>query len=181
MAEEWLPVSGYEGLYEVSNIGHVRNMKTGHILKPINNGNGYLTVSLCKEGKPQKLFIHRLVATAFVENPNNYNIVNHLDESRNNNSAENLEWTTNERNLRYGTATKRMAEKLRGRIGKNSSHHRDIVCVDTGEIFHGSGEINRKYGISTKNISSCCKHKRKVAGGMRWMYREEYENEFIRN
>ena len=182
MAEVWRPVVGYEGHYEVSNLGNVRNSRTGYVLKPIDKGIGYMSVGLSKHGKVEQYYIHRLVATAFVENPNNYNVVNHLDESRDNNRADNLEWTTNLANLRYGTADARIAEKLRGRIGKDSARHRDIVCVETGKVYHGANEAGREHKINPKNINNCCAGRRKIAGGFHWMYREEYENnESLRN
>ena len=182
MAENWLPVAGYEDHYEVSDLGNVRNVKTGYILKPMNGGIGYMVVGLSKHGKVKQHYVHRLVATAFVENPHNYNIVNHLDESRDNNRADNLEWTTNLANLRYGTADARIAEKMRAKIGKDSVRHRDIVCVETGQVFHGSREASRECHINASNINSCCTGRRRVAGGFHWMYREEYENnESLRN
>lgn len=98
---KWLPVIGYEELYEVSNYGQVRNTRTGKILSGVNT-NGYIRVRLYnKDGKPNKYYVHRLVAEAFILNPNNYPIVNHKDENKSNNYYENLEWCTYLYNLTY--------------------------------------------------------------------------------
>lgn len=122
--EIWKPVTiekngvlyDYSGLYEVSNKeGKVRNVKTGKLLKPIKHRSGYSQVSLYKDGKKQEFKIHRLVATAFIPNPQNKPFVNHLDENPSNNSADNLDWCTNKENLNYGTCPQRISEKLKGR------------------------------------------------------------------
>lgn len=106
MADKWLPIKGYEGLYEVSNTGKVRSLdrmvrnssgngtklSPGKILKQSDVGNGYLRVDLCKNGEIKHFAVHRLVASSFVKNPENLPMVNHKDENKENNSAENLEW-----------------------------------------------------------------------------------------
>lgn len=109
--EVWAAVeeTGFEGLYEVSNFGRVRKVKTGKLMKIYSNGNGYLKVDFMNGGKRSKLYVHRLVAKAFVPNtnPKLYNVCNHLDENPLNNHADNLEWTTMTANLNYGTAKER--------------------------------------------------------------------------
>lgn len=114
--EEWKPIKEFEGLYEVSNFGQVRNNK-GQILKPaIKKGHAtnYKVVSLFKDGKGHTKTIHRLVAEAFIPNPNNLPCVNHKDEDGTNNFPNNLEWCTKQYNTNYGTAQERRREKIKG-------------------------------------------------------------------
>ena len=112
MTEEiWRPVVGYEGLYEVSNTGRVRSLdryvrrnyfKKGRILK-LNDRRGYLFVELCLNNKTKNFSVHRLVAQAFIPNPDNLPQVNHIDEDKLNNRVENLEWCDSKYNSNYGT------------------------------------------------------------------------------
>lgn len=115
--EEWRPIKGYEN-YMVSSKGKVKSLnynKTGKekILKPANDGHGYLFVQLCKNGKVKKMKVHRLVANAFIPNPNNYPIINHRDETRCNNCVENLEWCTVAYNNSYGTRTEKCSTSIK--------------------------------------------------------------------
>lgn len=111
--EMWAAVeeAGFEGMYEVSNLGRVRKTKTGKIMKQYNNGYGYgyLKVDFMNNGKRVKLYVHRLVAKAFVANddPTTKTLCNHKDENPLNNRADNLEWVTFKDNLNYGTAKER--------------------------------------------------------------------------
>ena len=111
--EEWRDIKGYEGRYQVSNLGRVRSLRDNHgnyrekIRATILNKEGYNYISLYKEGKIKMCLVHRLVAEAFIDNPNNYKEVNHKDENKQNNSVSNLEWCTAEYNCNYGTRNKR--------------------------------------------------------------------------
>lgn len=113
--EEFRTIAGYEGLYSVSNLGNVRNDLTGKILKPYPNHHNYLRVRLCKNAKAKGYFIHRLVAFAFIPNPDpdNFPEVNHLDEDKTNNRVENLEWCNRKYNANYGTARQRQSDTCR--------------------------------------------------------------------
>lgn len=112
MAEIWKEITGYEGLYQVSNLGNVRRI--GHLetnkngiqrmlkdknLKPKVDGKGYVHVILFNQNKRKTIRIHRLVAEMFIPNPNNYPQVNHKDEDKQNNKVDNLEWCTNKYNF----------------------------------------------------------------------------------
>ena len=182
--EEWRDIKGYEGLYQVSSWGRVKSLnykRTGKegILNGDPNNIGYMSVVLYKNGKRKPRLIHRLVAAAFIPNPDNLPIINHIDENKNNNRVDNLEWCTHEYNTNYGTANKRRAEKssktLKGR--KLTNEHKNkisesnkgkrsmkVKCITTGEIFKSITEASEKYNIVRQNISSCCKGKYKSAG-----------------
>lgn len=99
--EIWKNIDGYDGKYQVSTWGRVRNAETGKILTPYKNEKGYLKVGLQKNGKSNKHRVNRLVAKAFVMNPYNLPQVNHKDGNKENNSYTNLEWTTNEINQKH--------------------------------------------------------------------------------
>lgn len=120
--EEWKPAVGYEGLYEVSNLGNVRGVNRmtyrkgvvrclkGKIRKPQIISTGYKQVQLSKDGKVKGICIHRLVAEAFIPNPDNLPCVNHKDEDKTNNNVENLEWCSFKYNSNYGTSISRMVD-----------------------------------------------------------------------
>ena len=169
MNEEWRDIKGYEGLYQVSNLGRVKSLNCrGHkgcigILTPRLDGKGYEMVALYKEGKARNTKVHRLVAQAFIPNPNNYPQVNHKDENKTNNNVKNLEWCTNEYNHNYGTRNERVGKLL----------SKKVICITTGEIFNSMREACRKYNIHTGSMTECCQGKRKTAGGYKWEYFKE--------
>ena len=103
--EIWKPVKEFEDLYEVSNIGRVRSLRRNKILSTPNRiaGRGYPFLYLYRNGKRDSQMVHRLVAKAFIPNPNNYDEVNHKDEDATNNVVTNLEWCTHSYNMNYGT------------------------------------------------------------------------------
>ena len=115
MIEEiWRPIEGYEGLYEVSNLGRVRSLDRffyrlhkGKVLSPTKDRYGYLTVTLNYNGKSKTIKIHRLVAQAFLPNPDNLPQVNHKDEVKSNNCVDNLEWCSAKYNVNFGTRQER--------------------------------------------------------------------------
>lgn len=114
--EEWKPAPGFEQDYEVSNCGRIRSHRKGRVrvLKPIlEKWNGYFTVSLFDvDGRMHKVKVHRLVAIAFIPNPQGYSCVNHKDENKTNNDVENLEWCSKAYNTTYGTSRQRARETL---------------------------------------------------------------------
>lgn len=158
--EEWRPLVGYEGLYEVSNMGRVKSLnyrRTGKekILEPYDDGYGYLKVKLFKDGKGKNCRINRLVAIAFIPNPYNLPEVNHKDEDKTNNCVENLEWCTSQYNVEYSKA-------------------KAIIGIDkiTGLIveFTSINEASRQLGINQGNICTCLKGRYKSCGGFQWYY-----------
>lgn len=122
MEEIWKDIKGYEGLYQVSNFGRVKNMRTGRILK--NNmlaSSGYYFVFLYKDKNRSFEYIHRLVAMTFLDNKDNLPCVNHIDEDPSNNIVSNLEWCTYRYNNRYGTKQDRISNSLKGFYKNNKS------------------------------------------------------------
>ena len=172
MREEWRDIKDYEGIYQISNRGNVKSLnyrRTGkeRILKGSKDSNGYLQVHLCKDGKMKAYCVHRLVASAFLENPMGYTDVNHKDENKENNCIENLEWCSRLYNNTYNGRAKR--------IGKKRS--KPIIGFDKvlGLIvkFSSAHEAEVETGIASSHITACCKGKRKSAGGYIWQYLED--------
>ena len=165
--EHWKEIAGYEGLYQVSNLGRVKSLKYGKekILKPRKTHNGYLKVGLYKDWHRKYLFVHRLVAEAFIPNQNNLETVNHKDEVKTNNVASNLEWMSIGDNNNYGTHNKRVAESLSKKV--------QMFDKSTGELlatFPSTREAERVTGIANQSISKCCKGKLKSSGGYIWCF-----------
>ena len=164
--EEWRPVVGYEGRYEVSNLGRVRRIK---IIEPVKKKHGYMQVSLEDRNRVRKSFrLHRIVATAFIPNPDNKPQVNHKDENPENNQVDNLEWATAEENTNYGSRTARAA-------AKNGSKT-PIVQIDpkTLEVigeYPGQSTAAKVTGIGVSCINACLRRKQKKAGGYLWEYK----------
>lgn len=129
MEEIWKPIEGYEN-YHVSNMGNVMNIVTGKILKQHDNGKGYFHVMLYnKEHEGRTIMVHRLVAIAFIPNPQNLPQINHIDECKHNNCADNLEWITSEDNINHGTHNER--------VGLNNPNRIPIYSVDeNGEVIY---------------------------------------------
>ena len=158
--EEWRNIKGYENLYQISNLGRVKtlprkNRKTKEkIMKLRKDKDGYLRLGLHKEGKQTTHQVHRLVAEAFLENPNNYECVNHKDENKQNNKIENLEWCTRAYNNTYGTR----------KYNNMSRNKKKVKCITTGEIFSSIKEAENAYSIHSQNICKCCKDKTKSSG-----------------
>ena len=191
MKEEWRDIKGFEGKYMVSNTGEVKSLnyrRTGkeEILKGVDYGEGYLYVSLWKDGKVKQCRINRLVAQAFIPNPNNLPEVNHKNEDKTDNRVENLEWCSKSHNVNHGTRNKRAAEKLKGKkhseehnkkIGKKLSKPVFSVDKESGLImwWQSAMEASRQTGIAQSNITLCCQGKVKSAGGHIWFYADDNE------
>lgn len=166
--EIWKDITDYEGLYKVSNLGRVKSLKNDKekILKPVISSNGYLFVNLCKQGKQKPTNIHRIVAKAFIPNPNNLPIINHKDEDKTNNCVNNLEWCTYQYNNTYGSRIDRFISSNRN----NPKTSKKVLCVETNKIYHSVRQIERDLGFGIGNIWSCCNGKYKQAYGYTWRY-----------
>ena len=169
MVELWKEIDGYAGRYEVSNLGRIRSINYNNsglprIMKPEVTSKGYLAVGLSKNGKRKGYRVSRLVASAFVPNENGLPEVNHKDEDKTNNRADNLEWCDRAYNNKYGTRISRTAEANRKPV---------LQYTKDGELlarWEGAKEAERVLGISDGCIWLCCNRKRKTAGGYVWRY-----------
>lgn len=157
--EDWKDIQGFDGLYQVSSDGRIRNNK-GKILKLFQDGYGYLYVGLHKNGTILTKSAHRLVAEAFLENPNNYEQVNHKDEDKHNNNVDNLEWCTPKYNCNYGSRN----EKLSRRVNQ--------IDPQTGEVIHqwASARECGRNGYDAASVSRCALGKYKQHKGYIWKY-----------
>lgn len=169
--EIWEKIDGYEE-YFVSNHGNIKSTKRGveKILKPAKDKKrGYLRVNLWKNHKGHSYTVHKLVANAFIPNPNNLPQINHKDENKENNHIKNLEYCTNKYNLNYGTRKERISKK-RGK---------PVIQFDLNMNFikkwNGTIQASKQTGINEGNIWECCNHKRKTARGYVWKYEEEMQ------
>ena len=120
MQEVWKDIKGYEGLYQVSNLGQVKRLSNNKytrekMLKPRKGKSGYLQVILSEKGNIKSKYVHQLVASAFIPNPNNYIEINHKDENKENNNFENLEWCTHKYNCNFGTRNIRRVATMGGK------------------------------------------------------------------
>lgn len=203
MNEVWKDVVGYEGLYQVSNLGRVQslghdNWHKGRILKPHLDGKGnYFMVGLSKDKHTKHKLVHRLVAETFIPNPENLPQVNHKDENKQNNIVENLEWCTNEYNINYnnGAAMKRaiktryerydrkeLVKKTKETKRKRGSFSAEIPVNQ----FTWDGRFIARYislteamkatGAQMHVISRCCRGFCKQAGGFVWLFDKDVEN-----
>lgn len=162
----------YTGLYEVSNMGRVRSLKDNHgehrekILKSGYDNNGYCTVVLYKNRKTKGFLVHRLVATAFVPNPENLPVVNHLDECKSNNHVENLEWCTVQQNTKYSSY------KYKGLLtGDKNPNSKKVVCLETENVFTTVKEAKE---WCHGDVAQCCNGRSKTAGGYHWMWYKDW-------
>lgn len=209
--EIWKDVKHYEGLYQVSNYGRVKSLErdtfmpdgtrnghiTEHIMPQHSNFNkktgsgGYMTVILYKYNKGKKEFVHRLVAMAFIPNPDNLPQVDHINTDKLDNTVENLRWVTAKQNC-WNPLTREKTKKAdRSKCGakgerNGATTHREknlfvqqskkVICVETGEIFNSILEASRSVGKKSSSlISACCRGKSKTAYGYHWEYYKEQE------
>ena len=183
--EIWKDIKGYEGLYQISNLGRVKNTKRNIIRKPTLCKNGYLYVDLWKENKRSKKTIHRLVAEHFLENNNNYTDINHIDGNKQNNILINLEFCNRSYNLKEAYRL-----KLR-KIVKPMLNKKNSLCPTSKKVnqynlqnnfikqWESTMEVERQLGIKHTHISGCCLNKKncKTAGGYIWKYAEVVDSD----
>lgn len=169
--EIWEDINGTEGWYMVSNKGRVWSWKKGQILKQNICKVGYYVVSISYNNTPKTKYVHRLVAEAFIQNPNNYNVINHLDENKLNNHVDNLEWCTQSHNVTHLNAqNKRLISK--GDDWNKLARAKAVLQFNLeGELineYESASEVNRLFGYY---ISPCCRGEQKTAYGYIWKYK----------
>jgi hypothetical protein len=172
--EVWKPVVGFEGLYEVSNLGRVKSLKRTttsgrELVQSLNRGYKYVVLS--KNGKQYNAKVHRLVAESYIPNPEGKKEVNHIDGNKANNAVENLEWATASENSRHAMQS-----------GLNPCWINNPITSKSVDMLSASGtllktfpslkEAERQTGIQRANIQGCCAHRQscKTAGGYKWRY-----------
>ena len=161
--EEWRDIKGYEGTYQVSSYGRVRNKHK--ILSPYTTEYGYKGIKLSKNGIKENFRVHRLVAMVFLDNPNNLPIINHKDENPSNNHVDNLEWCTIKYNNNYGHKNEKCSQTLKGKLTKSKNPNaKKVKCITTNEIFDTLLDASETYNIYYESIILCCRGKRKSAG-----------------
>ena len=165
--EVWKDVAGYEGYYQVSNEGRVRSvdryvnsrngkrLSKGKLLRPKQNVDGYLCLTLSKKNQISLVRVNRLVAEAFIDNPDELPVVNHIDRNKINNNADNLKWCTVEYNARYSSA------KAIAQYDKQGNLIREWEAIS---------DAHRELGINLSNIAQCCRGFRATAGGYVWRH-----------
>jgi hypothetical protein len=172
MEEIWKDIPGWEGFYAASNLGRIKNVRTGHIQKLYNHKNGYVYCHLSKNGSTKVLRVHRVIAETFIPNPNNLTQVNHKSEVKTDNSIDNLEWCDAKYNAGFGTRIERIVEKNINHPGKSKWV---IKLNKDNEILHfypSTMQAERETGINHSHIMKCCLGKKnyKTAGGYIWKY-----------
>ena len=191
MKEIWKDIIGYEGLYQVSNFGRVKSLdkimfvygcqkdpiqaiKKGKILTPRKNSDGYDKVSLTKNKVAKEYFIHRLVAICFLDNPNNYEEVNHIDGNKTNNNVSNLEWCTHLQNMQhcYENNLRKKSTTHCGLKYGNNPNAKKVYQYDLNMNFIASwssfSEAANFVGVDSSNISRCCSGETKTCKGFIW-------------
>lgn len=177
MEEIWRDIEGYEGRYQVSNLGNVLSLNYRHHgyskqLVPKRNNSGRLWVELIADGKKKAFLVHRLVGAAFIPNPEGYPQINHKDENPQNNRADNLEWCTQEYNIRYYLERHPLERKPTAKYGKRLDLAVEQMTMDGNVVrrWDNSRQVARELGWSDWSISECCRGKRKKAYGYIWRY-----------
>lgn len=178
MKEVWRDIAGYEGLYQVSNIGRVKSLDRYVFNERINKlkfQNGrmlvlsigykkkdfYLKVSLSKDNRQVSTYVHRLVAEAFIPNSLNCTQVNHIDGDKRNNAVENLEWVTPQENKIHAVYT-----------GLDVPNYglKPVICINNGKVYPSVSEAARNLKVRDSTISKVCKGKQKKTKGLRFEY-----------
>ena len=170
MKEIWKDIKDYEGYYQISNLGRIKSLprngtiKSERIIKGAISKNGYLRVCLQKNGIKTNFLVHRLVAEAFIPNPDNLPQVNHKDEDKTNNIYTNLEWCTASYNTNFGTCIERRIKKQSKKI---LQYTLDGEFVREWESIQECG----RNGFNVGNICYCCQGKYKSSQGYIWKYK----------
>lgn len=169
----WADIPEYEAIYEISDVGIVRNKKTQRIITAKDNGWGYLLIRLNKNGVRKGVAVHRLVAMAFIPNPNGKPEVNHKDGNKLNNSVSNLEWVTRSENISH-------AWHVLGKrnITNNDNHSkRRCICVELDKCFNSLAEGARFVNGHVSGVHKACKGEQKTHKNFHWKYENQHVEE----
>ena len=174
MEEIWKDKKDYEGLYQVSNFGRIKSLNYNHtgkekILKQYYDSNGYKIICLCKNNIKTTYLVHRLVAEAFIPNPNNLPQINHKDEDKTNNHVNNLEWCDAKYNHNYGTINERISKSQ-----INGKRSKIVIQYNLDGTFvrewPSTMECGRN-GYDQSSVADCCRGKLKTYRGFIWEYK----------
>lgn len=154
------PIQDYEEYYLIYDTGQVWSIRSNKFLKPMVTQDGYLYVDLCKHGTDNLQKIHRLVAKAFIPNPNNLPQINHIDEDKTNNQVSNLEWCDAKYNNNYGNHNIKQA-KTKGK---------PVKCIETNKTYDSLADAERQTGIFKSSIYRVCVGRQQTAGQYHWEY-----------
>lgn len=170
---KWRKIEGFER-YSISDEGQVRNDERNHILSPKKEHHGYLLAVLFKDKKIHKVFIHRLVAKAFIPNPKNKRTVNHIDGNPHNNRLENLEWATDQENIIHSYQVLDSTERRR-KIGEHSrgslnGKSKKVVCIETGVVFGCMKEAAETMKVSRCRLSKVCNGRQEQVKGYHFSF-----------
>ena len=163
MKEEWKDIPNYEGLYQISNLGNIKRKKDNYIFKKNKNNGGYRIVTLTKNKIEKNVSVHRLVAQAFIPNPNNLPQINHIDGNKMNNNVNNLEWCTQSENMKHAYINNLEVQK-----GKKIIQY--DIDMNIIKIWNKMIDAENQLNISHSKISMVCQGKRNKAGGFIWRY-----------
>lgn len=178
--EDWKDIKGYEGSYQVSNLGNVKSLIKNIILSKFDNGKGYKKVNLLKK----QFYIHRLVALNFIENPLNKPQVNHKDGNKQNNNVENLEWCTSKENINHANING-LSDYTKSLKGKSHSMAKKVFMYDLKGYFVREFDYIRiaseTLNICENNISRNCSLEKGSTGGFQWRsYKKDYIGSYVR-
>lgn len=160
----WKPVVGFEGFYLVSDTGEVKSVRKNRLLKPSIDRYGYLKLVLTLNGKPHYVTVHRLVAMAFIPNPEGKKTVNHINEDKLDNRVGNLEWMTSKENDNHGSRNQRMAQ---------TKCKRPVMAISKEGViteYEGVKDASRKLGIAHSQIATACRTPGKLLHDLEWRY-----------
>lgn len=179
--EIWKDIKGYEGLYQVSNFGRIKSLsrtmnnrfggeaQLKERIRKLYKYQGYFRVALCKNCIQKSYNVHRLVAQAFIPNPDNLPIINHKDENPSNNHVENLEWCTHQYNNCYGTVRERLSKAQLNCPSKSKTVYQYDLHYNLIKVWPSAAECRRS-GFSQGHICACCRGERKTHKGFHWSY-----------
>lgn len=157
-----IDVSGYEGLYAVTEDGMVWSYRSKRFLTPFQDINGYMKVTLCKNGKCKQYMLHKLVAEAYIPNPTCLSDADHISENKTDCSASNLQWLSHIDNCNRGTRNDRI----------RSTQGTKVLCIELNRVFDSIRQASNETKSDRDGIKRCCDGKQQISGGYHWEYIE---------